>query len=64
MERVKLKVLRVKLMLHKWLPELKTKKLKIKKLRISKKLEELLELMEKLNYLRKNLTNLLLNKRN
>jgi len=63
MERVKLKALKVKLMLHKWLPELQTKKLRIRKLRKSKRLE-LLELTEKLNYLKKNLTNLLLNKRN
>lgn len=63
MERVKLKALKVKLMLHKWLLELQTKKLQIRKLRKSKRLE-LSELTEKLNYLKKNLTNLLLNKRN
>jgi len=63
MERVKLKASKVKLMLLKWLPELQTKKLLIKKLRKSKR-QESLELTEKLNYLKKNLTNLLLNKRN
>lgn len=52
MERVRHKVSKVKLMLHKWLEVPKIKKLLIRKLLLSK--EELLELMEKLNCQRKN----------
>jgi len=63
MESKKLRVLKVKLMLLKWLVELRIRKLKIRKLRINK-VEELLEPTEKLNYLKKILTSLLLNKRN
>ena len=62
MESKKRKVLKVKLMLKKCLRVPKIKQLRIRKLRTSKVV--LLELMEKLNYLRKNLTSLLLNKRN
>jgi len=52
MERVRHKVLKVKLMLHKWLEVPQIKKLLPRKLLLSKE-EELLELMEKLNYQRK-----------
>ena len=62
MESKKHKVLKVKLMLKKCLRAPKIKQLRIRKLRTSKVV--LLELMEKLNYLRKNLTSLLPNKRN
>ena len=62
MESKKHKVLKVKLTLKKCLRAPKIKQLRIRKLRTSKVV--LLELMEKLNYLRKNLTSLLPNKRN